>query len=290
VREELAIVFVHALTPLHPGTGQGIGPIDLPVARERATGIPYVPGSSLKGVLRDLGRGRLSADRLRALFGPDTGEAHEHAGTLAVGDARLLLFPVRSVAGTFACATSPYLLTRFVREAGWTGLRHPHPLPEPAGPDRCLVAPGSKLLVSQDSRRHVYLEDLDLTAEESEGVRAWEEWLARPTGAPVADRLCLLHDDLMGFLLETATEIVARVQLEDDRKTVAQGALWYEESLPAETLLYSLFRLAPPPGLGVNVRMGDVAGLLGVVQLGGKASVGRGLCRLAMGELAHADA
>lgn len=290
MREELAIVFVHALTPLHPGTGQGIGSIDLPVARERATGIPYVPGSSLKGVLRDLGRAKLPADRLRALFGPDVGEGHEHAGALAVGDARLLLFPVRSVAGTFACATSPYLLTRFVREAGWVGLRHPDPLPEPTGPDRCLVSPGSKLVVSRNARRQVYLEDLDLTAEHSEGVGEWEEWLGRVTGAPVSGRLCLLHDDVMGFLLETTTELVARVRLEDDRKTVARGALWYEESLPAETVLYSLFRVAPPPGLGVDVGMDDVAGLLGVVQLGGKASVGRGLCRLTMGELAHADA
>ena len=47
------LVFVHAISPLHAGTGQGVGVIDLPVAREKATGLPYFPGSSLKGVLRD---------------------------------------------------------------------------------------------------------------------------------------------------------------------------------------------------------------------------------------------
>ncbi|HNH49212.1 MAG TPA: type III-B CRISPR module RAMP protein Cmr4, partial [Myxococcota bacterium] len=29
--------FLHALTPLHPGTGQGHGLIDLPVARDVST-------------------------------------------------------------------------------------------------------------------------------------------------------------------------------------------------------------------------------------------------------------
>ena len=32
------ILFLHALSPLHPGTGQGVGSIDLPIARERSTG------------------------------------------------------------------------------------------------------------------------------------------------------------------------------------------------------------------------------------------------------------
>ena len=32
--------FIHALSPLHPGVGQGVGGVDLPVAREKATGIP----------------------------------------------------------------------------------------------------------------------------------------------------------------------------------------------------------------------------------------------------------
>ncbi|NTV66007.1 MAG: type III-B CRISPR module RAMP protein Cmr4, partial [Oscillochloris sp.] len=33
------MLFTHALSPLHPGTGQGVGVIDLPIAREKATGL-----------------------------------------------------------------------------------------------------------------------------------------------------------------------------------------------------------------------------------------------------------
>ncbi len=95
---------LHALTPLHAGTGQGVGDIDLPVTRERATGLPFVPGSSVRGVLRDALGGR---EDQAAVFGPDPRHASEFAGALSVTDARLLLFPVRSVAGTWAWATSP---------------------------------------------------------------------------------------------------------------------------------------------------------------------------------------
>ena len=47
------IFHLHALSALHVGTGQSIGAIDLPIARSRATNLPLVPGSALKGVLRD---------------------------------------------------------------------------------------------------------------------------------------------------------------------------------------------------------------------------------------------
>ena len=47
------LMWVHALSALHAGTGQGVGTIDLPIARERATNLPVVPGSSIKGCLRD---------------------------------------------------------------------------------------------------------------------------------------------------------------------------------------------------------------------------------------------
>ncbi|MEZ0348119.1 MAG: type III-B CRISPR module RAMP protein Cmr4 [Thermus sp.] len=277
------LVFIHALSPLHAGTGQGIGAIDLPIAREKATGIPYLPGSSLKGVLRDRARGRWDPDTLFAVFGPETESASEHAGAVRVGDAKLLLLPVRSVYGVFAHVTSPYLLERFRREADLVGLEAPEvvQVPERAG---VAVPKGSRLV----AEGKVYLEDLDLTAREDEAVGAWEKWLGERTEAPVHGRLAVVHDDLMAFLLETATEVVARIRLDDETKTVAKGALWYEESLPAESVLYSLvqaersFRKDKP--MPSDALLALFNGLLdGALQLGGKATVGRGLCRARVG-------
>src|SRR5437762_11417803 len=106
------LTFVHTLSPLHAGTGQGVGVIDLPIAREKATGIPYLPGSSLKGTLRDL----CTHQRKEDVFGPPTSNAGDYAGSAQFSDQRLLLLPIRSLKGTFAWVTSPYLLERLSRD------------------------------------------------------------------------------------------------------------------------------------------------------------------------------
>jgi len=273
---QTALLFLHVLSPLHAGTGQGIGAIDLPIAREKATGIPYLPGSSLKGVLRDQAAS-WDQDTRFAVFGPDTESASEHAGAVQVGDAKLLLLPVRSLYGVFALVTSPYLLERFSREAHMVGLRVPG-VPQVPDAEHAFLAPGSRVLGDGGK---VYLEDLDLKAREE--AEAWEQWLAERLEVPVEGRLAVVHDDLMGYLLETATEVVARIRLDDETKTVARGALWYEESLPTESVLYSLLRAEASRRKGKDLPaeavFALVKGLLeGAVQLGGKATVGRGLC------------
>jgi CRISPR-associated protein Cmr4 len=159
------------------------------------------------------------------------------------------------------------------------GLGTPETL-EVQNPGQALLAPGSRVLGDGGK---VYLEDLDLEAREEAGARAWEDWLAQRLEAPVKGRLVVVHDDLMGYLLETATEVVARIRLDDETKTVAPGALWYEESLPTESVLYSLLRTEASRRKGQNLPaeaiLAMVKGLLeGPVQLGGKATVGRGLC------------
>ena len=128
------LTLVHALSPLHAGTGQSVGAIDLPVARERPTGIPLVPASSIKGALR----ARSSDPQLtRDIFGPETTSASDHAGSVQFSDVHVVLFPVRSVAGTYAWVTSRYLLQRFARTALEAGIALP-PLPQATRDDRYL--------------------------------------------------------------------------------------------------------------------------------------------------------
>ena len=44
-------------------------------------------------------------------------------------------------------------------------------------------------------------------------------------------------DSAFDFLCETGTEVNTRVKINEDTKTVVDGALWTEESLPSETIL-----------------------------------------------------
>ncbi len=277
---ETKLLFVHAISPLHAGTGQGVGVIDLPVAREKATQIPFLPGSTLKGVFRDA----CANDALRGrVFGPDTGNAELHAGAVTFTDARLLLFPVRSLHGVFAWVTSPLLLHRLTRDAkDVQGLsRLPVTIPTPANESACMVCTGSGLPMNAGVDQKVILEDLPLGFSESSDVNAWAEWLGGFLGTvdEAKLRLCIVSDDMLSFLLEIGTEITARIRIEDNSKTVAQGQLWYEEALPTESVLVSMIVAAT-----VRSNPAEVFSTVGTIsaktlQFGGKATVGRGLCK-----------
>lgn len=267
---------LHALSPLHAGTGHTPDIIDLPIARMKATGIPFLPGSSIKGVLRDARRAT-DREKTEAVFGPSDDPA-AHAGALVVGDARLLALPVRSFRGTFAWVTSPLLLTLAKRDLGDAGLV----IPTIDG-RRALLAPPSACV----HNRKLYLEDIDLPAIESPEAGAWAARFA-PLASPGADmfskRFAIVDDDTMTFLWETATQVDARVRLDENTRTVAPGALWLEESLPPETLLIGLLAADRSRRRNVPMTSGEVLdfALVGeeVHQLGGKATTGHGRCRI----------
>ncbi|RRR70865.1 MAG: type III-B CRISPR module RAMP protein Cmr4 [Candidatus Viridilinea halotolerans] len=273
------LYFIHALAPLHPGTGQGTGVIDLPIAREKATGIPYLPGSSVKGSLRDSG---LVSDTKR-FFGPDVTAADEHAGAAQFADARLLLLPMRSLRGTFAWVTSPYLLRRASRDAAGLQADLPADIPTPGNHQQALLS-GTAL---RYQNKQVILEDLDLVGSASREAQAWATWIGKhafaeePERQLLNERLCVVHDDVLSFLLTTATEVFARIRLQPDQKTVAEGALWYEEALPAETLLVGLILAQKIGSYTPSDVFTELKKLNGrSFQFGGKATVGRGICRL----------
>src|SRR6266576_535922 len=118
---ETTMLYLYVETPLHAGVGSGLSSIDLPIQRERPTQYPMIQGSGIKGKLRataeDLAERKqapFTDDLVSIIFGPKKGE--EHAGALIAGDARILLFPVRSLSGVFAYTTSYDVLSRFKRD------------------------------------------------------------------------------------------------------------------------------------------------------------------------------
>ena len=279
------LLFLHALSPLHVGTGQGVGVIDLPVAREKPTGIPIVPGSSLKGVLR-----AAAPDNMRVkVFGPETDQASEHAGSVQVGDLHLLFLPVRSLRGTFAWVTSPFLLQRFIRDNGWVQNDLNLPQRPSVGQENICMVPNQPNTVLTLNDSTVVLEDLDFQAQTNVHLAQWAETLA-PQIFPhdeawqqhFRERICVVHDNVMTYLLDTALEVTARIRLDENTKTVARGALWYEEALPAESILYGVVVIAPVKATAQEVTQTLQQIAQQPLQLGGDATVGRGLCRLTM--------
>lgn len=289
-----AMLFIHALTSLHPGSGTALGVVDLPVQRERHTNWPTIPGSSLKGVLREARRPKNgnSDDREKwlAVFGPETAEADAHAGALSLTDARILAFPVRSLKGVFAWVTCPAVLERLNRDLCLTGLNG-------FGGTLCLkkgeaaCVEDSPLLVEEKSEKKLVLEEFDFTRSSDAGDVA--EWLAKRatrdegTQNRLKTHLVVLYDDDFTHFVRHATEVVARVGLDYERKTVKSGALFYQEFLPAETIFYSV--ILAEKSRRKDSSMSETAvldyvskNLPRVLQIGGDETIGKGLCAVKM--------
>lgn len=310
------LLFIHALTGLHPGGGTAIGVVDLPVQRERHTRWPMIAGASLKGVLRGACRPQTGQDEDRdqwlaafgpelAAFGPETEKASDFAGALAFTDARLLAFPVRSLRGVFAWVTCPTVLDRLRRDAKLLA-DNESPPPEPPRPkrghaacprqsDNLIAAPfagaGSGQPPDEDSR--LLLEEFEFRrAGDDSGTAAWVADRAIPesdsaTAERLTRNLIVLHDDDFTHFARHATEVIARVGLDYERKTARKGALFYEEFLPPETLLYSVVLATSSRRPGTKHNATDMLGFLQdyvkarpIVQIGADQTIGKGLCAM----------
>ncbi len=287
------IYWLHTLSPTHAGIGRGVGYIDLPIDRDGVTGWPIIRGSAFKGVWADLHRAtdeaRDNDQKLKAAFGRADGD-NSNSGSLIPTDAKLVCLPVRSFYGTFAWATSPLclqMLHRTLQLAGVdvTTLKVPPSLAE----GKAHHAKGSSL----EQGGSIYLEDLDFTAQECSTADAWAAWIAEQVfkhdeawAKEFVKRFVVLPNDAFDFLCETGTEVHTRVRIDDDTKTVVDGALWTEESLPAETILMGIIQCdrifggngadITPDGL-LNEFASDEKAV--PLQIGGKATVGRGQVR-----------
>ena len=286
---------IHALSPLHIGTGAGVGIIDLPIAREAATGLPFVPGSSIKGVLRDISRGD-DDEAWKAAFGPPppgdgASEAHDHAGALMITDASILMLPARSMMGIYAWVTCPLVLRRWHRElADLVGLADvPETIPSP-GPDAAFVCPGTAVVVTQTREHRLVLDALDFKAtEDGEATAAWARLIGSLTfdgtewRDALAQRFVIVDDDAFSFLCETGMELRTRIRLKDDTKTVQRGGLWNEEALPSETVLGGVIVADDSHRPGKSLTGTDMLDMYvrsaRTLQIGGMASTGYGLAR-----------
>lgn len=273
---------LHALSALHVGTGQGVGAVDLPIARSRATNLPIVAGSAIKGVLRD--ELKLNPDEEKVVFGGNTDNAQ--AGAVAFGDAQLLLLPIRSFAGTVAYATCPFILKRYARDLGDSTTKFA------TEQETAKLTSGSFLLI--DGKK-IALEDLDLNATpDDDQANKWAEKIAQAVypddeawQTELIKRFVILPDDVFSFLADTATEIRTRIKIDRNTRIVAQGALWTEENLPCETVLWGVFGVSEARDQS-GKSAENVSELLLKqelpIQIGGKHTVGRGLCRLLIAE------
>ena len=263
-----------AETHVHPGAGQREGAVDLPVARERTTDYPFVPGSGVKGAVRELAERTLGGTeddnrRIKRLYG-----APEKAGDLSFTDARLLLLPVRSLATATVWLTCPHLIERYGRDLERAGLDEV-PAIEAPGEHRFLgpKSLGERLFLEE----RLFTRAGELPAGLVETLRPL--FGDSPAAARLAERLVIVRDDDFAWFARYALPVHARNVL-DDRTKVSTN-LWYEESLAPDTLLYTLVVCRDEEAAQHLRDLFFGAGGRPYLQLGGNETVGQGWFRLA---------
>ncbi|HRI28718.1 MAG TPA: type III-B CRISPR module RAMP protein Cmr4 [Chitinophagales bacterium] len=353
-------LFLICETPLHAGTGDDLGFVDLPIQRERHTDFPKIESSSLKGALReafehayetfknvrtdealpeeehenkakafasweandvkvhrvfgfdDGSMKKATANRLKKLFkykeykedGDDKAkDGHEFAGCLALTDARLLLFPVKSMKGVFVWITCKSVLAKLEHELKIANINNEL--------KQTLSALVPKLAIGQQACRasnanEIGINDKTIVLEEyAFEVKTDTEDLAYKFAGALAkmlftqpeqnywqlllkNRLVILSDDDFRDFVKLSTEVVTRTKIDNQTGTVATGALFTEEYLPTESILYSLAMFTDERGKKATLSANEVQEFVTdtlakqlnhVFQLGANTTLGKGVLR-----------
>ncbi len=302
-----SLMFLYAVSPVHMGTGTAVGVVDNPIQREVHTGHPVLAGSGLKGAMRDFVRTQKgwSKAEVKRRFGPGpdasdngTSNASEHAGAVSVGDAHLVVFPVRSLKGAYVYATSAVALGRLfrlARIAGASGMPEAVVL-EPA--ENSAVVLDESLLVGGS----LVLESYRFSAQKDTGaladVAGWLAGAALPQGPEwdffrkkLRSHLVLLPETWFSHFVHHSTSVEAHVRINDTTGTADDRGLFYTENVPPESLFVSLV-MATEERTGREEGRESSDQILGalrdalhanVLQVGGDATTGRGQVAVTLG-------
>lgn len=296
-------IYLLTESPLHAGSGSDLGYIDLPIQREKHTGYPKVESSGVKGAIRQAFEAKDRTDDywidLQKVFGydedglsegvkKDFGDKKDFAGALGFTDARILLFPVKSLKGTFAWVTCRRVLAKFREEL----LKICSIAENDVFEVPTQIGVASNKLYLQPQGKQIQLEEYIYKLVDNQEITDLATWFANNVFAQslpywqekIKENLIVLEEDDFADFVKFSTEIHTRIKIDNDTGTVKDGALFTEEYLPSETILYTLAMFAPEfKEKGMTVE--EVEAFFkqhkpDYFQMGGNSSIGKGIVRL----------
>jgi CRISPR-associated protein Cmr4 len=192
----------------------------------------------------------------------------QYAGALGFTDARLLFFPVKSMSGVFALVTCPYILEKFAEELTLTSsndttwnskvtelnklVKELDVNSLEAGTDEgfCYTNSSTLKISNQDA---IVLEEYaftiienDFSKPEADKTSKLDKLITALTKIVKIDssKIVILHNDDFVDFVTLHTEVITRNKI-GENGVVVGGALFTEEFLPAESILYSLVMASP---------------------------------------------
>lgn len=281
---------LHAITSVHAGSGSEIGIVDLPIQREKHTNFPKIEASSLKGAIRSHIEATRNTDNLNdfeLVFGskPTANNDNTQASAIAFSDARLLLFPVRSLKGVFVWITCPHVIQRYNDDL--LAFASNTSIEKLEVPQENTVS--SDFAITNNNR--VVLEEYTFSVQVDEKTKTLANQIATIAGdmitTDLASRIVVLNDNDFTSFVTLSTEVNARIRI-GEKGTVDKdtGALWYEENVPPEAIFYSYIYYGNIRGNGTknlssseHVQEYMEEHMPTVFQLGGNYTIGKGLMR-----------
>ena len=218
--------------PVHIGTGGArLGRVDNSIVREPGTRLPKIPGTSLSGAIRQYAAYHYGKRRCAGqgghcgqptcpicyTFGFVKGDSGQqaHAGVVSIGDARLLLFPVYSLAGP-VWVTSPGALRDF---------------------DVFESDPGDKARLSEALNKHTHLNLGWLMLEKDDAAFQWPNDI-QDAPAEIKNRTVLVSDKLFSQIVNSNLEVRTSVSINPETGAAEEGALFTYEAIPRAAFLW----------------------------------------------------
>ncbi len=273
--KDFRLGYLYSLSPIHCGGEGDLGNI-LEIAREVHTNFPYIPGSSLRGSIRNEVE-ILNANTANNLFGKEL----DNEGQMGVhqvwfGDARLLWVPMRTMALNGSTDIFTWVSCHsLIRDHAIVSQ-----LPFVNFPDYAVGTRRGKYVVADAQIEISKLDDQQKQAIAFSG--AFPDSLKDSVKPTWESNHIVLPDADFQVLMEHSLWTQVRNKIQEDSNGANQAGsaevFWTDVCLPRDTIFYlpwgySLSTEHPITSQEHQLLMEVITGL---VQVGGQANVGRG--------------
>ncbi len=288
-QENSEIMSLYAVSPVHAGSGTSMGVVDLPIQRERHTNWPHIQASGVKGAMRHhfekfkdvllRHNEKLDVEKItEKIFGSDDfGGNGTLPGAIAVSDAKLLAFPMRSSRHPFVWITCPAVLKRLQNDLSLTGSMVRVTIPS-IGDGEAIVLNGE-----MQADEKMLLEDYEVKvlADEMETLGSTPSKMLER-----AERLIMVSDATFYYGVSNCTEIRTQIKIDQERGTTVKGSLRYEELLPSDSLMYTILFYGPTRDVETPIQAQTLISYMkkevikSILQIGGNETLGCGLFQI----------
>ena len=296
-KELCSICKFYAVSPIHVGSGASTSAVDLPIQRERHTYYPHIQASGVKGAFRahfrDFTDKNNDTQLINLIFGSDEQDGWDKKtdnlpSAMSVSDARLLAFPMRSNIAPFVWVTCPLVLKRLKTDLEYISLGEEMTLHEQDIREDNAVSIGSDNISGQ-----IVLEDAVVNV-----FNKIEDSFSKNTLSELK-RLLLISDEMFDYAASYCTEIQTNIKINSKTGTAEDGALRYQEFLPADSVLYTIVHYSgrdfgeiknddkqnPLADLVKNMNAEVIKNhvedtIKDFIQIGGDETLGKGICKI----------